>query len=69
MPITSKEQKRGNKEARKQKGDKTKPVAIAAIASSLVASFRLFRMLIVGTSMWTVSVPSTAIFQTRNQMC
>ncbi len=32
----SKEQKRGNKEARKQKGDKKKP-AVAASVSSLMA--------------------------------
>lgn len=34
----SKEQKRGNKEARKQKGEKKKPVAVAASVSSLMAS-------------------------------
>jgi len=33
----SKEQKRGNKEARKQKGDKKKPPIVAASVSSLMA--------------------------------
>jgi len=34
----SKEQKRGNKEARKQKGDKKKSPILAASVSSLMAS-------------------------------
>lgn len=33
----SKEQKRGNKEARKQKGDKKKPAVAAATVTSLMA--------------------------------
>ena len=37
MTTMAKEQKRGNKEARKPKGDKKKPVAAGATVTSLMA--------------------------------
>lgn len=44
MPTMVKEQKRGNKEVRKQKGDRKKPAVTASVSSLMAGSLPLGRL-------------------------